>query len=495
MKHALHLLGLGLMVMLLGAGYAPQGPQQLRSRWARADTDTVRQRIAFVGADSVVGFSDGGRSTQLFIGNVRVTQDSTQLYAGWAKRHVDSRRWLFVSNVVVIDQGDTLRADTVRYRESDKTGEATGAVRLTDGEGIVQASEGKYFIDEKRAEFPHGFALADSAAAVTGHAGTYWTRDARAEVHGEVRYEIGDRRLASDSLTYWRSEKIALARGRVVMEQVENEDSVAVRTLVLGNWARMREQVGASELRGHPLVLRLRSDSSGTDTLAIQADVITTLETDSLRTMNADGRVRYWSKNLAVSADSMVFLEWRARDHPSATDDVSPASVGIIHLFGTPMLWTAGAQVSGDSMRVVVAEREMDSLLVRGNAFVAREDTVLKRIHQMRGHALVAWFGQENQRTFVAGPNAEVIYFQRSEDGAADGAFEISGDEATLILAGDEPQEVRFGEHQGTYYPESVLKMPLQLKGFRWESHRRPVLTRILANPRYEAWVRREADS
>ena len=61
MKHALHLLGLGLMVMLLGAGYAPQGPQQLRSRWARADTDTVRQRIAFVGADSVVGFSDGGQ--------------------------------------------------------------------------------------------------------------------------------------------------------------------------------------------------------------------------------------------------------------------------------------------------------------------------------------------------------------------------------------------------------------------------------------------------
>ena len=106
---------------------------------------------------------------------------------------------------------------------------------------------------------------------------------------------------------------------------------------------------------------------------------------------------------------------------------------------------------------------------------------MLKRINQVRGRALVAWFGEEDRRTFKISPNAEIVYFERDDEDAPDGALQISGDEVILDLIGDELKELSFGEHQGTLYPESVLEMPLELDGFRWNPDRRPMVEQFFA--------------
>ncbi len=483
------MLSLLLAATLLSAGFSSQDQPRKRSTGAPADTDTVVTKMAVISGDSLSGFTEGGTPVQLFIGNVRGVQGSTKLSAGWARRSVEQKRLVLVSGVVVTDGGDTLSADTVHYNEQEKVGTAAGSVRLSDGDATVHATAGVYFIDDKRTVFHQGLELTDSTAVVTGDRGEYWTGSKRLEIAGDVRFDGQDVAMRSDSMTYLRAEDVSLARGSVAVDRVTGEEESRVRTLLFGSWARTDGQAGISDMRGRPLMAQLHRDSSGTDTLFMLADVLTTRDADTLRSLAAMGDVRYWARDMAATADSMYYEERPARGTADTMDR------GMILLYGAPVLWTEGTEITGDSMRVVLTGQEVDSLLVWGDAFVAHEDTVLGRINQMRGRMLVACFGADQRRTFKLGPNAEVVYFQRDEGNAPDGAFRVSGDEAVLELAGDEPQQFSFGESQGTYYPESVLEMPLELDGFRWNPGLMPAVTLFMFDKRFIAWMRQEAGS
>ncbi len=490
------LLGLSLTFLLLSSALHAPGAPRGRPDWAPADTDTVQQKIAVVGGDSLSGYTEGGATVQLFIGNVSGVQDSTELFANWAKRNVDAASLLLVGDVVLVDQGDTLRADTVHYSESQKEGQAAGHVQLTDGEVVAHAPEGTYFVDDKRAVFARGVKLIDSTSTVTGRWGEYWTGEKRAELGGQVRLVGEEAVVESDSLTHLRSEEIALARGNVAIERSAQEDGTEISTFLFGDWAHMDEGAGRSRLRGRPHMIQLRRDTSGVDTLAMQADALMALDTDTMRELAASGQVRFWSADLQAMADSLAYEEREAADSASASGDSTMHTLATIRLFGSPLVWVEGAQISGDSMRAVLLDDEVDSLFVWGDAFVAQEDTVLGRTNQARGRSLVAWFEAEDRRTFRVGPNAEIVYFRRDEEDAPDGALQVSGDEAVLEMVGDESQQLFFvGEYQGTYFPESVLEMPLELSGFRWEPARRPTLREFTADPRYSAWLQRKMGS
>ena len=480
---------------------------------ARADTDTVAQKIAVVTGDSLVGTVENDEAIQFFVGHVTGKQDSTYLSADWAKRYVSRDQVLFIGDVLIVDKGDSLNADTLFYDEINKIGRATGRVRLADGEVVANAPVGNYFIEEKRALFPNGLRLVDSSAVITGDAGAYWTKEKRAEISGDVRLEAELTVLEADSLTYYRSSEVSVARGDVFMERLGGEDDLpgdsALRTIVFGSWARSDEPNGYSQIRGRPLLIQLRQDSTEVDTLAIRAERLDILEQGAQRQMTAAGTVRYWQTNLAAIADSMVYArrgerqvdeaeslpDWSEQVGFSPPVDSASGPSEDIMLFGSPMLWVEDTQVSGDTIRLVAHRGEIETLNVWGNAFLAQRDTLLDRINQVRGHTLTASFADDSLRIFVVRPNAEVIYYQRDEEDQADGALRVSGDEAILRLRGNDPEKLTFGEHQGMYYPESVLPTPFELDGFRWAPERRPVRTILFSSERALQWLRASQDN
>ena len=97
---------------------------------------------------------------------------------------------------------------------------------------------------------------------------------------------------------------------------------------------------------------------------------------------------------------------------------------------------------------------------------------------------LVGFFEADSVRIFIVGPNAETIYFQRDEEDRPDGGLQVSGDQATFRFKGEDPQDIKFGEHEGAYYPESVLPSPFELEGFRWLPQNRPDKARLLYSER-----------
>ncbi|HMB92254.1 MAG TPA: OstA-like protein [Rhodothermales bacterium] len=496
-----------------------------RTVQAQVESDTTRSNQADVSADSLTVRTENGEEIQDLMGHVFVRQDSTMLRSQRAIRYVNGQTYVFSGNVLIVERGDSLRADTVYYDRRTKIGRARGNVLLTDGEVEVRAPSGSYFSREKRARFEEGLTLVDSTSEVTSERGTYWSDEKRAELDGNVRLNADRTHLESDSLTYFRETEVSIARSNVFIERIGGADDAdadsTIRTLLFGQYAYNDDRAGRSQVEGQPLLVQLRQDSTGAeiDTLMIRALMLESVQQDSLQRLVAVDSVQIWKADFAALADSVVYERMEMARDTLASDSTltafpasdstmadstlidftatdSAVSDSIVtdttmiqreetRLFGNPVAWVEESQVSGDSIRVKGRGGEIDSLFVRRNAFVAQRDTVLDRIQQLKGQHLVGVFLDDSVRVFTLGPNAEVIYFQRDDNDQPDGGLKASGDKAVFYIRGDQPERIAFSQDiQGTMYPESQLPTPFRLDGFRWEPERRPTSVDLVREDR-----------
>ncbi len=455
-------IALWLLVVLL----MPKGNHYGYERvfFIHADTDSV-----VVEGDLLRGQQEGDEFVQYVNGNVQVTLESTKVTADRAIRNVTRRTSTFTGNVVLVDDGDSLRADSLHYEEELEIGYAVGNVRLSDGEVVAMAPMGTHYVEERRAVFPQGLLLEDSISVLTAEAGVYQIEDKVANLTGNVKMESENAELTSDSLTHYREFAITLARGSVLYLTVSGEDS----TWIAGERVERNANDSLSIVRGNPLLVHFERDSLSVDTLIIGAGAFRIQESKNGFSLAAMRDVRVWKTSFAALADSVVYDRLENEQHEFGW------------FYGEPLIWTDDTQLSGDTVGVVTTEGTLDSLFIRGNAFVAEEDSLTKRINQGRGKGLVGTFRGDSIRVFRIGPNAEAIYFKNSEDGEFDWAVEASGDEIYMQFGRDSRSTTGFySDVQGKLYPdESALPDTLVLDGLRWEPILKPMRERLLSNP------------
>lgn len=444
-----------------------------------ADRDTVETREVEISADLLEGGLETGERIRRLIGNVALRQDDTRLWARRATQYLDRREILFTGDVLVVERGDTLRADTVLYNSRSKTGRARGSVRLSDGDVLVFAPSGLYFTREKHAVFEEGVTLVDSSATLRSSEGEYWSDEKRAEFVGDVTLYESRMQLQADSVTYLRETDISMARGSVFVEHLgENEsdaraDSLS-RTLLFGDRAYNDEQASFSRIEGQPLLMRLEADSAGAevDTLLIRAVLLEMTRSDTLERLVAVDSVRIWQSALAAVADSVVYDRW-----PGENDTLREE----VRLYREPMAWFETNQVNGDTLLIRARGGSVDTLRVRQRAFVARLDTTLQRIQQLKGRHLSAVFRDDSLRSLTVGPQAEAITFRGDEENRAAGGVKMSSDRIRLEFDDDDLARISAVRGvEGTYYSENQLPEPFELEDFRWLPERRPTREGLL---------------
>ena len=444
-----------------------QTPSSAPGVYVHADTDSVS--LAVVRGDSLVGVRVNGEAIEYIYGHVHVTQDSTILTSDQARRLVDRREIQFAGDVQLVDQGDSLTADTLWYDEARKIGRANSRVRLSDGDVVANAPEGEHFVDEKRAVFSSGVQLVDSTVNLEGQTGEYWTREKRAELAGRVQMTSEDMRVWADSLTHLRNTKQSKARGNVLVEQVDGRDT----TRISGNWVHHDQDARRSEVAGFPVLLQVRHDSTSVDTLVVTSEYMRLHKPDDdEQQIAAQGGVQVWNAEFAARADSMAYDQ--------------SGELQVIEIFGNPVLWVDNAQINGDTIRVRLTDGKLDSLFAIGQAFVAQFDSATGRIHQLKGRSLDAVTEEDSVRKFTVGPNAEALYYYHDQESGPDGALEASGDRVTLRMVGDEAEWIRFSTGiLGTRYPEETLPADLALEGLNWMPMQRPGKQALLSGIRW----------
>ncbi len=429
-------------------------------------------------ADTLAGVDQGGTSVQMLIGNVRLRQEETRLRADRATQYPDRDEILFVGNVVVFERGDTLSANRLLYNRTSKISRASGSVRLTDGDVVVTAPSAVYNTRNKRTDFREGVILVDSASVLVSDTGTYWSESKRAAFAGNVRLETDDASVIADSVDYERETEVSRARGNVFVYSFETSvDSLATdttsATALVADWAFNDRRTSRERLGGNVLLFQVRFDSSSVDTLLMNSESLRIEKSDTLNRMWSTGGVRIWNMDMSATADS-VFYETRT-------------SAGVrretIHLFDDPVSWFQSSQIYGDTLRIASTGGEPDSLTVKGHTFLAESDSVLARIHQVKGRDLVGRFLGAGNRRMIVEPNAEALYFLK--DGKApNGAVRTTADRIAFVFVDDSLRHVRAeGGVEGSYFPEDQLS-DQQLEGFRWMQERRPRKTDLVSDAR-----------
>lgn len=439
---------------------------------------TTPRRASVENADLLSVGDSAGTPVQRLIGNVRLRQGETRLHANRAIRYEARGEILFVGNVVVFERGDTLFADRVLYRESTKVSRASGRVRLSDGEVVVTAPSAVYHTSDKYTEFTEGVHLVDSTTVLASERGTYWSEEKRAAFSGRVRLKSEDVTVHADSLSYERETEVSIATGDVFVYALRLDDSefadTTSVTAVVAGWAYTDPREGLRRMRDDVLLYQVRFDSSKTDTLLLKSDLLHVVEGDTTESMFATGDVSIWNMGTAARADSITYTS-------RSTDGVRRER---IQFFRSPMSWYKESQVSGDSLWIASTGGEPDTLVVRGRTFLADMDSVLQRVHQVRGANLDARFLGGGRRRMTVSPNAEAIYYLK-KDGKADGAVRTSADRIIFVFENDRMKHVRAeGGVEGGFHPEHLLPQDFKLDGFRWVPERRPQKTVMLASDR-----------
>ncbi len=429
-------------------------------------------------ADTLAGVDQGGTAVQMLIGNVRLRQEATRLRADRATQYPDRDEILFEGNVVVFERGDTLSANRLLYNRTSKISRASGSVRLTDGDVVVTAPSAVYDTRNKQTDFREGVTLVDSASVLVSDTGTYWSETKRAAFAGNVRLETEEASVVADSVEYERETEVSRARGSVVVYSVDTTaDSLAAdttaATTIVADWAFNDRRASKERLGGNVSLFQVRFDSTAIDTLLMRSESLRIEKSDTLNRMWSTGGVRIWNMETSALADSVLY-ETRTRGGVRRE---------TIHLFVDPVSWFQSSQIYGDTLRIASTGGDPDSLLVRGHTFLAESDSLLSRIHQVKGRDLVGRFLGAGRRRMIVAPNAEALYFLKDGE-AANGAVRTTADRIVFEFVDDSLRHVRAeGGVEGSYFPEDQLS-DQQLEGFRWMQDRRPEKAELLSDAR-----------
>ena len=432
-------------------------PAAAQAQEAQRDTSQARQ-VEIISSNSLAQVTEGGERVRKLIGNVRLRQGTTLLSADRATQYRQRDEILFVGDVLIIDEGDSLWADRVRYDSRQKVGRATGEVRVADGEVLLAGPTGRYFFNEKHAVFPEDVMLVDSARVLKSQAGEYFSRAKRAEFYRQVRVFSDSTYLEADSVTYHRTTEVSEARGQVFIERrgdrassgeegrgkreegkrlldanrevVARADTMALadttqrarrpsllgrplpvdttrrallpdttaRTLLWGSYAYNDPRRGYSRVTGRAVLVRLQPPDSAEARPARPDTLI--VRARQLETTRADTLRRLIATDSVRlwQSDLQAVADSAVYDElPAGRDGQNQAQRRVSRFYGSPLSWSTDAQLSGDSLRVTGRGQAVRRLYARGNAFLAQEDSVLAgRLQQLKGRRMTGRFAQSD---------------------------------------------------------------------------------------------------
>ena len=410
------------------------------------------QREIQLESDSLIIRQIDGRSVSELVRPILIS-DGSKLTANFGRDEGDGyiRFW---GDVVVVEEGDTLRTDRLRYDKSSKVSVAEGDVRLSDGEVVLQSPSATHYSDEDRTVFDEGVQYTDSLTILFADRAVYYTDTNMAVFSRNVRLVQDDLTLYADSVMYKREERQASAWGNIIVIRSKIGDSK--QNYILGETLYRDARVDSIFVGGGAKMAVI--DSAEADTLYVSAESLFLQGDDSLI---ATDSVLVSTSSYTVTGDSLSTI--------TDGDDLQHTSIR-----GSPIAWLIDTQLIADSLNLI-SSVEVDSIFGNGNVFVASLDSLSGRIQQLKGQHLTLVMRQDSLRSMLIERSAESVFFLEREEGGQLAAYRGSGDGMRFDFVQGALNDVAFYTGvEGTYYPEHLFDQLSNLAGYIWEPDQRP---------------------
>ncbi len=383
--------------------------------------------IQLLNADELKGRTISGAEVRELLGNVRFLQylkdgGVVRVWSDRALQFIAAERLELDGQVRVRRDSVTITADAGQYFGTSRRVDMAGNVRLIRTGSVLTSEFGEYYPDEKRAVFTGAVEVRDSVS-----------------------------RLRCDRLEYFETDDRSIATGNVSVVQFSDG------TTVFGDSLVNFDREGRSIVEKNPRLMQIDSSAGGTvDTFLVESDRMESLEQPENR-MIALGNVRMARSNLSATCRGAVFHVDEDR----------------ITLTGEPVVWHEGNQLTGDSIFIMVRERRLNRVRVRGHGMaVSRADSVRKaRFDQLSGRYITMFFSEGRVNRIEVDETATSLYYLY--DGGIPNGMNISSGNRIIIGFDDgvTDQITVIGGVLGSYYPERLIsyrEADYNLDGFRW---------------------------
>lgn len=437
--------------------------------------------------DSTYFYSDSAyynEKTKFFdgFGNVHIeVNDSTDIYSRLLKYNGETKFAELFHDVVLKDDSTILNTEYMTYDRVGHLATYPNNGTITRNDKKLVSKKGYYRDDIKVAYFrkdvvgtmPDYKIVSDTLVYDTenemmyfygpttiynnentliGNYGWYNTETELAYLDKRATLINKDKSMTADTMFYNKKTGYAKAISDVIIE-----DTVSKGT-IRGELAEMWRNIGkcmiTDNLRGFYYE---DADTlfATADTMYVYFDTIT----NDVQRVKAFYNVRFFRSDIQGKCDSI---------HYSIADST-------VYMRVDPVLWAQDAQLTGDSINIVVKDKSIDSLLMYPNAFIIQQDTI-KGFNQVKGKSITIYFdGNEIDHLFNEG-NAETIYWLREDDGNLIGINISQSAEMIIKMKDREINNIRYFQSiKENMYPEDQLQKEQEyLKGFLWQEDIKP---------------------
>lgn len=413
-------------------------PIATTSRYAEYDGNTriakLRNNVVFKNETTTLytEFLDYNRETGIanYFNDGKVVDSTNVLSSKNGIYETSIEKITFTDDVILVNPDYTLKTNFLIYRTIPKTAETVGLTNIVSTEGNkLNAQKGSYYDTEKKI-----FRFYDG------------------EVESENSLVYGENLYYDENLKYYEG------KGNVSVFNKEREIEV------FGDEGEYWEERKYSKVFGNALVQKYFE----LDTMFMIADTLISQdsELETERFLLAFDNVRLIKSDLAGRSDSLAYIY----------------SDSTIHLYRDPVIWNDKSQITADSIKILIANEELDRVFLTRKAFNVSRDTI-GNFNQLKGRNMLGIFKDgEINRLEVTG-NGESLYYDLLNDSTIRGVNKsICANIIMLFEAGNVHKIHYLIKPEGRFIPPHLLKdEDRQLEGLVWREEEKPTMQIINA--------------
>mgnify|MGYP002777212091 CR=1 FL=1 len=492
----------------------------------------AQKRVKLKEADNWYGSVKDGKRFDRVIGNVVFVQNKTTIYCDSAHFFKSDNR-IEAFGAVHITEGDSVdvTAKRLTYDGNRRIAYLRNQVVFTKlGIATLYTDNLDYDRPKNEARYFQGGKLVDSTNVLTSKKGYYDIRNNMASFKTEVVGTHPDYTLTSDTLQYNSTTKIIYFRDQTIVKDKEGGEAIyksgfyntnlKFSTLNLGQIETAEYRIkgneyqiddsrklykakgkvvmtskeenmlifgddsfydklrGISKVFGNSYVAKIGDDL---DTLFITADTLVSIENSDpkKKRLLAYHNVKIFKSDLQGIADSLAYV----------------SADSIIHFYKQPVLWSDENQITADSIRILLKDKNINTMIMVGNSFVISQDSLLN-FNQIKGRKMVAYFDRGLMSHVVVQGNGESLYYalQEEEVEAENKRYKITyvtgmnklicSNMRINFIDGKVNNVTAYVKPDASFIPPHELKdADKKLKGFQWKAEQRPQRMDVVKQP------------
>jgi lipopolysaccharide export system protein LptA len=427
-------------------------------------------------------------------GNVRIVQNDTLIITG-RRLEYSGRNALAVmyEQVVMTDGKMTLRTDALQYNLRSQEAMYRQGAEMTDADNRLYSRLGFYHAPGGMIRFRDSVHLINPRYILTADSLHYHVPSRTAYFTGYTKIES----LQSDSARIYCFEgwyqtqtgrcwyglnTIILSRRQVLYAdslfydagRLTAEAFRSIRILDEDNQATITGHYGwYDDKRHYSIVTRqaVLSQKSGTDSLYLHADTLLARwdSSQTYRQWHAYPHCRIFKSDLQAITDSLVY-------HTADS---------TFRLYGHPIIWTAGYQLTADSVHILTAYGQIEKMHMFNFAFIAFQIDSL-RFDQIRARHMTGFFHDGNLYRIRAEGNGQSVYHVKNKAGNITGVNRADCTDMVIDVKDGSVTGIHLHvTPEGTLFPVAETRPEeFRLKGFSWQIDRRPVNKEDIFNRR-----------